>query len=430
MEEERLVEMNKQVEFVIELGRLLLQSGAETYRIEESMERCACAFGIKKLEAYATTSVVMLTYYDDKGEQKSLFSRIRERDLDLEKITLLNDLSRKVSYSKIDVEVAMEQLKDIEGKSSSVSFTLTTFIAGINGGLIALLNNSGALEAFMAFIIVVTTFFIIRKTRIEQVLFFKEMAIGIIGATLAVLLYNIIPFNIAPVIIGLMLIAIPSIQMVNAVRDLSSGDLTSGALRGLEAAGLTAALFSGVGIVLSFTKVPFQEGYSSLMAVNPIKAAVLAILIALLFNIFSKAPIRSLPFTAIASFFGLLFFLFFSKIGFSLTASVFFGALAVAFTSELSARICKIPTTAFVVASFVPLLPGLWFYKSMSLLVVGDLAGYIEPLTQGLAIILAIGFSAAIATIFFRKVLNNLSFFQKKRCELPDHASKSFFEKL
>ncbi|WP_170270261.1 threonine/serine ThrE exporter family protein [Heliorestis acidaminivorans] len=418
--------MNKKVEFVMELGRLLLQSGAETYRIEESMERCGCAFGMKKLEAYATTSVVMLTYYDDEEEQKSHFRRIRERDLDLEKITSLNDLSRKVSHKQVSLEEANKQLRQIEGSSSTISYGLTTIIAGINGGLIALLNNSGALEAIMAFIVVVITFLIIRAIKVEQVLFFKEMAIGMIGATLAVLLYKVIPFNIAPVIVGLMLIAIPSIQMVNAVRDLSSGDLTSGALRGLEAAGLTAALFSGVGIVLSFSKVPFQEGYSSLMAVNPLKAAVLAIMIALLFNIFLKSPMKSLVFTAFASLFGLVTFLFFSKIGFSLTASVFFGALAVAITSELSARICKIPTTAFIVAGFVPLLPGLWFYKSMSLLVVGDLAGYIEPLTQGIAIILAIGFSAAIATIFFRKFVNNLFFKPKKDCPVVDKQSKSF----
>ncbi|QGG48826.1 threonine/serine ThrE exporter family protein [Heliorestis convoluta] len=422
---ERLVVMNKKVEFVIELGRLLLQSGAETYRIEESMERCGTAFGLKKLEAYATTSVVMLTYYDDKDDQKSHFTRIRERDLDLEKITLLNDLSRRVSCKRISPEEAYKQLKKIEESSSSISFGITTFIAGINGALIALLNNSGPLEAMMAFIVVVLTFVIIRKIKVEQVLFFKEMSIGMIGATLAVLLYYVIPFNIAPVIIGLMLIAIPSIQMVNAVRDLSSGDLTSGALRGLEAAGLTVALFSGVGIVLSLSKVPFQEGYSSLMAVNPVKAAILAIMIALLFNIFLKSPMKSLPFTALASFLGLVSFLFFGKIGFSLTASVFCGALAVAITCEFSARICKIPTTAFIVAGFVPLLPGLWFYKSMSLLVVGDLAGYIEPLTQGTAIILAIGFSAAIATVFFRKFLNNLTFFRKRQCDVHENSSKS-----
>ena len=53
------------------------------------------------------------------------------------------------------------------------------------------------------------------------------------------------------------------------------------------------------------------------------------------------------------------------QMGYSSFYANFFGTLALALLSELSARIFKQPATVFVIPGIIPLVPGLGIYKGM-----------------------------------------------------------------
>ena len=68
-------------------------------------------------------------------------------------------------------------------------------------------------------------------------------------------------------------------------------------------------------------------------------------------------------------------------LGFSTVWAFFWGTTLSAFYAELMARICRYPTTSYLVVSIIPLIPGAGLYHTMCYAVDGSMA---LAATQGL----------------------------------------------
>lgn len=71
------------------------------------------------------------------------------------------------------------------------------------------------------------------------------------------------------------------------------------------------------------------------------------------------------------------------QMGYSSFYANFFGTLALALLSELSARIFKQPATVFVIPGIIPLVPGLGIYKGMFAVINNDYNGGMSILLNG-----------------------------------------------
>jgi len=49
------------IELCLLAGKVMLQSGAETYRVEDTMVRIATAFGLSESHSYVTPTVIMFS---------------------------------------------------------------------------------------------------------------------------------------------------------------------------------------------------------------------------------------------------------------------------------------------------------------------------------------------------------------------------------
>ena len=67
----------------------MLESGAETYRVEDTMNRIAASLGLENAESYATPTGIQ---FSTEGEA-SYFRRISNRSNDLQKIADVNSIS-------------------------------------------------------------------------------------------------------------------------------------------------------------------------------------------------------------------------------------------------------------------------------------------------------------------------------------------------
>lgn len=85
----------------------------------------------------------------------------------------------------------------------------------------------------------------------------------------------------------------------------------------------------------------------------------------------------------------------------------FLVAAIISFYAEISARICKTPTTAFVTTSLIPLIPGSSLYYTMASAFAGNpeifLQKAISTLQLASALALGVILSAAITKILFKK---------------------------
>ena len=79
-----IIDENKIIDVVMTAGRILLESGAETYRVEDTMARIATSYGLENTHSFVTSTAIIFSLND---RTKLDWIRIDERSTDLEKIS-------------------------------------------------------------------------------------------------------------------------------------------------------------------------------------------------------------------------------------------------------------------------------------------------------------------------------------------------------
>ena len=74
--------------FCCEMGRQLIQNGAEIYRVEDSINRLLTAYGYRDTEVFAIPSCVILNILDE-GHNYTKSIRIRSSFINLDKLERL-----------------------------------------------------------------------------------------------------------------------------------------------------------------------------------------------------------------------------------------------------------------------------------------------------------------------------------------------------
>jgi uncharacterized membrane protein YjjP (DUF1212 family) len=246
------MEINEILEVASYAGKIMLESGAEAYRVEETMNRICISLGVESASSYATPTVIIASV-SHKGMIKSLVVRISNRSVDLQKIHKVNDLARQICSENITLENLKRKLKEIEGEKR-YSDKVTILFSAIGAFGFVFLFGGSLRDAIAAFLIgLVVKYVTIKCEKIGLNSFFiTSIAAGI----LALLSIFSIKINLAndmdKVIIGSIMLLVPGLAITNAIRDTVAGDLVSGLARGAEAFLTAIAVAVGTGVVLSF----------------------------------------------------------------------------------------------------------------------------------------------------------------------------------
>src|SRR5690606_33476421 len=96
MDQNNHAQVNEIMDVCLLAGKIMLQNGAETYRVEDTMMRMAKALGIERTHSYVTPTGIMFAV------ETTRFVRVLARTTDLKRVALVNDVSRKISDGQID----------------------------------------------------------------------------------------------------------------------------------------------------------------------------------------------------------------------------------------------------------------------------------------------------------------------------------------
>lgn len=234
-------------------GEIMLKSGAETYRVEDTIMRLCKSRGFSYVETFVTPTGIFVCI-DNKNtdeEMTSYIKRIRERNINLNKVAQVNDFSRKFVSSDMGIKKAMAELKEIDSTPNYSRLTKVIF-GGLASGFFALLFLSNILEALSAFIAgSIVTYTLISLNKRKMPLFLAKILGGATLAFTAILLSSLTPtINIDKIIIGAIMVMVPGVAMTNAIRDSILGDLISGLARAAEALIVAISIAFGVGTIL------------------------------------------------------------------------------------------------------------------------------------------------------------------------------------
>ncbi|MCL1950400.1 MAG: threonine/serine exporter family protein [Turicibacter sp.] len=234
------------------LGKLMLENGAETYRVEDSIERVAKAYGVARVDVYAATTAIMITITTPDNRSLSRIKRIHKRSVNLDKVERLNRLCRETVSLTLDIDVVKETLKAINLRPDysfivdMLGYALTTssFTLFFGGGLV-----DAAVSLFIGCVLkIVDT----RLSKLGGNPFFITILDSASVSVLALLFLSIgAAHDLDAVIIGTIMPLVPGVALTNAVRDLMAGDLVAGQAKMTEAVLTATCIALGIGIPLS-----------------------------------------------------------------------------------------------------------------------------------------------------------------------------------
>lgn len=238
--------------FALLAGDIMLKNGAETYRVEDTINRILRTSHFRVIESFVTPTGIMATLDDPSIDMITYVRRIDKRTINLSKVELTNDISRQYCQGNLTIEEAYEELLSVNKKPTYSKITL--FIAyGLVAGFFTLVFEGHYLDAIVATVIgcsLALIHFLFRRYELNK--FFYDIVGGSVIALMAILLTKVIPFgmDMNVIIIGSIMPLVPGVAFTNAIRDTIEGNLVSGVSRAVEALIVAASIATGVGVML------------------------------------------------------------------------------------------------------------------------------------------------------------------------------------
>lgn len=128
------------LEAVVLAGELMLVSGAEIYRVEDTMNHMLKRSEYEQTETIVYGTGIFVTLSDPNKEPLTRVKRVAARCTSINRICLVNDVSRHFCEGKITVEEALRQLQEIQAPTTIQYDWLTQGLGyvGVSGILLRL----------------------------------------------------------------------------------------------------------------------------------------------------------------------------------------------------------------------------------------------------------------------------------------------------
>ena len=239
--------------FSCELGRQLLQNGAEIFRVEDSIQRLMAAYGYAQAEIFAIPFCIILTIQE--GEQNHTKSvRIKTVSNNLRRLNELNALCRKLCQEVAPVEECWRQLRQV--LEEPVYPAVVGYCAhGIVASCFTLFWGGMWLDALAAFpcgLVVRAVTAAMRRARANA--FFTNFLAAMLLVLMPEILHQLgAPIHADKAISGTIMLLVPGIAITNGMRDVLAGDFLTALTRFAEV--WIVALSIAVGAAAGMTVV-------------------------------------------------------------------------------------------------------------------------------------------------------------------------------
>ncbi len=238
------------LQYINEIGFLLLKHGAEIYRVEESLTRMCqgCQFTNIEVFAVPTYFTITLTLHDGtiyNSSRRSLMNRIH-----LDHLYSLNHLVRQISNQSIPLENIQPEIEKIKNQKLNFPLILIGYI--LSAGMFCIFYGGNAKDTIIsAFIGFILYFFIYLMEILAVNGIVRTILSSMIIATIAILSNKIGIINSQQAVItGTTMLLVPGVAMTNSLRDIIAGDYLSGMIRMVESILIASSIAIGVGIMM------------------------------------------------------------------------------------------------------------------------------------------------------------------------------------
>ena len=245
------MDYDKLLNLGVELGRKLMNSGAEIYRVEESVGRLLRAYGLDP-QIFAIPNCLFVSITTPQGHPITRMCRIPAHGTDIELLERCNALCRRLCREPIPVEEAEQLVKELSNsRQHSPKILLLGYV--MTTSFFALFFGGGAWDCLSAGIcgLAVGACILFGQRLTGSNIFFRTVVYAALTSALTLLLVRAgIGRNLEAITIGTLMVLVPGMALTNAMREIMAGDIFSGLNRTAEVLLVATAIALGTAVPL------------------------------------------------------------------------------------------------------------------------------------------------------------------------------------
>jgi uncharacterized membrane protein YjjP (DUF1212 family) len=393
-----------------EAGHIMLENGAEIFRVEETMERITRHYGIDSGHFFVLSNGILTS----GGTRYSNVEFIPFKGAQLEKVVAVNRLSREIEKGGCSIQEARERLFEIKTMKAKPFMEQVMGSAVGSGAFCAIFGGSylDCAASFVTGLLLYVFVLLVSRRGMSKIV---TNILGSILATALSVLFMRIGFGEHPgnMIIGSLIPLIPGVPFTNGIRDLANEDYIAGSTRMIDA--LTVFFCIAAGVALTFlvdgrieNGIIVLDGMQvSAQTSGWLVQAVSAFLGTAGFAILYGVPRKEYVHASVCSTIGWLSYLAMMRLaGATVIESTFVATLVVVLVSRFMAVDRRCPVIVYQICGVFPLIPGAGIFWTVYYIVNKDLSTAVttgfSALGMAVAIVLGIIFMTSLPGRMFK----------------------------
>ena len=359
-------------------GSIMISSGAETHRVEDTLQRILGTTNFEHADAFVFTTGMVVTLSDPSVETLSISHRVTDTSRNFGRIADVNSVSRDFCNGLISLDEATSRLRAIKERKRygwflyHLGYILTSSgFAVMFGGDI----RDAIATLFCGIVLSIVVLDLgpkIGRGFVTTIL--AATALTLTATTVSYFSYHWlhISFQTNYMIIGAIMPLVPGLAMTTAFRDILQGDYLSAGSRILEALMVAVGVAIGIGTGMSLSdmfgliETLALDFYLSVATIPEFLLRASSAGIAIFgMCLFFDTPKKCFIACWLNAFLSWGVYLIVDYAGLNGLWASFFSTLAADLFAYYCARILKAPVLIFLVAGILPMVPGISIYKGV-----------------------------------------------------------------
>lgn len=242
------MEQTDVMELAVEIGTEMLKNGGEIYRTEDTMIYILRAFAVEDAHVYVLSNGIFVSAASGKI---SLVRHVSFGEVNLERISLLNQLARDISGKRCGLSEAYDRLERCR-RTPGEPLGQRMLFCGLGCSAFCILFGGGLWDAAATFgigLCLEGLLYVSKNAKAARFIrrFFFAVFITALGLLPG---YFGLPVQQDKIVTAGMLPLLPGVAFTTSVRDFCNGDYLSGVIHMVDALLIAFAVAAGVGIVL------------------------------------------------------------------------------------------------------------------------------------------------------------------------------------
>lgn len=412
--------LRRKLYLLLRVGKLLIESAADTNRVDRNMKRVAAFLGIPEDKLHIDIRWTMLIVnVSDETHSFSKFQKCEHHGVNMTTITEISLLSWRAIEQDYSIDRFEEELEQIASRPRNYrQYFVAVGAAFACGGFCKLFGCD-----WFAFLLASICAFLGFRTRARCFEFginhYMSISIAAVVATCLAYLTSLTGLSTTPYhpLLACALFLVPGVPLINFVDDMIDNFLLVGMTRASNCVMIIASMTFGITMALAISglqDVAIDQKFSELSLIpnggyitHAIAAAIAAVGFSMIFNVPRKV-LWAIALGGMVSVCTRNFVNF--DLGCGPIVGSFLGSMMVSLISIKAVHWFNVPSHVLTIPSVIPMIPGVLLYRFLlgMVSISSGSANIVWTLTNGVnavLIILVISVGVAIPNIFARRYI-------------------------